>query len=290
MLNATAPGSYTVLVTGTSGTLSHATSILVGVTGAGPTARFTYAPPVPVANHSVLFDASSSSDTDPNSILQARWDWGGDGAWDTRWSYSLAASHVFTTAGTYAVTLEILDAYGLADTTSWSVTVVRQDKIAPQVTILSPSNGAIVGSGAVTVVGTASDNVAVVELSTDNTTWTPTIGTTQWSGTIPLKAGMNQIYVRATDTSGNENVVEITVIADQRPPGLAGIVDPTIPVLLVFSSVGALVAAHAFHAGRSKTRRGGPKRAGPKKQETVVVRPPKVRDPWILAGIGLVKR
>src|SRR5439155_277417 len=34
MLNATAPGSYTVVVTGTSGTLSHATSILVGVTGA----------------------------------------------------------------------------------------------------------------------------------------------------------------------------------------------------------------------------------------------------------------
>src|SRR5206468_249358 len=48
MLNATAPGSYTVVVTGTSGTLSHATSILVGVTGAGPTARFTFAPTAPV--------------------------------------------------------------------------------------------------------------------------------------------------------------------------------------------------------------------------------------------------
>src|SRR5207247_1368369 len=196
---------YTVVVTGTSGTLSHATSILVGVTGAGPTARFTFAPSAPVANHSVLFDASSSSDADPNAILGARWDWGGDGRWDTPWSYSLTASHVFTTAGTYAVTLQVLDAYGLVDTTSRSVTVLRPDKIAPQVTILSPSDGAIVGPEDVTVVGTASDKVAI-------------------------------------------------------------------------------------GAGRSRTRRAGPKRAGPKKKETVVVQPPKSRDPSILGGKGLVKR
>src|SRR2546426_1854103 len=186
-LGASAPGSYTVVVTGTSGTLSHATSILVGVTGSGPTARFTYSPPAPVANHSVLFDGSSSSDADPSASLQARWDWEGDGLWDTLWSSSLTASHVFTTAGTYAVTLEILDSHGLADTTGRSVTVLRPDKIAPQVTILSPSNGAIVGSEDLIVVGTASDNVAIVELSTDNATWTPTTGTTSWSGTIPLK-------------------------------------------------------------------------------------------------------
>ncbi len=291
LLNATAPGSYTVVVTGTSGTLSHATSILVDVTGSGPTARFTYSPLAPVANHSVLFDGSSSSDADPSASLQARWDWEGDGLWDTLWSSSLMASHVFTTAGTYAVTLEILDSHGLADTTGRSVTVLRADKIVPQVTILSPSNGAIVGSEDLTVAGTASDNVAIVELSTDNATWTPTTGTTSWSGTIPLKAGLNQIYARATDTSGNAHVVEITVIADRPPPALTSDVDPTIPVLLVFSSIGALVGAHAFLAGRSRPRRGGPKRAGqPKKKETVVVQQPKARDPWLLAGRGFVKR
>src|SRR2546428_401246 len=290
-LGASAPGSYTVVVPGTSGTLSHATSILVDVTGSGPTARFTYSPLAPVANHSVLFDGSSSSDADPSASLQARWDWEGDGLWDTLWSSSLMASHVFTTAGTYAVTLEILDSHGLADTTGRSVTVLRADKIAPQVTILSPSNGAIVGSEDLTVAGTASDSVSIVELSTDNATWTRTTGTTSWSGTIPVKAGLNQIYARATDTSGNEHVVEITVIANGRPPALTGDVDPTIPVLLVFSSIGALVGAHAFLAARSRPRRGGPKRTGPKKKkETVVVQQPKVRDPWLLAGRGFVKR
>src|SRR2546428_745281 len=291
LLNAAAPGSYTVVVTGTSGTLSRATSILVDVTGSGPTARFTYSPLAPVANHSVLFDGSSSSDADPSASLQARWDWEGDGLWDTLWSSSLMASHVFTTAGTYAVTLEILDSHGLADTTGRSVTVLRADKIAPQVTILSPSNGAIVGSEDLTVAGTASDNVAIVELSTDNATWTPTTGTTSWSGTIPLKAGLNPIYARATDTSGNAHVVEITVIADRPPPALTSDVDPTIPVLLVFPSIGALVGAHAFLAGRSRPRRGGPKRAGqPKKKATVGVQRPQVPDPWLLAGRGFVKR
>src|SRR5436309_14597750 len=99
MQKATAPGSYTVVDTCTSGTLSHATSILVGVTGAGPTARFTFAPSAPVATHSVLFDASSSSDADPNAILGARWDWGCGGRWDSPWSYSLTASHVLMPAG-----------------------------------------------------------------------------------------------------------------------------------------------------------------------------------------------
>src|SRR2546428_119137 len=114
---------------------------------------------------------------------------------------------------------------------------------------------------------------------------------TAWSGTIPLKAGLNQIYARATDTSGNAHVVEITVIANGRPPASTSDVDPTIPVLLVFSSIGALVGAHAFLVGRSRLRRGGPKRTGQqKKKETVVVQQPKVRDPWLLAGRGFVNR
>src|SRR2546428_604661 len=108
-----------------------------------------------------------------------------------------------------------------------------------------------------------------------------------------IRARPSTLDGRATDTSGTAHVVEITVIADRPPPALTSDVDPTIPVLLVFSSIGALVGAHAFLAARSKPRRGGPKRAGPKKKkkkETVVVQQPKARDPWLLAGRGFVKR
>jgi len=262
----TTPGSYTVMVTGTSGNLSHSASIAVAVTGSGPTARFTYSPPVPVANATVLFDASSSSDPDPNATLEARWDWEGDGLWDTPWSPSLTIQHVFTSGGTYAVSLQIFaPASGLVATAVQSVRVQSADHIPPQLAILSPPNDMVLVGANVTVVGTASDNVgiATIELSTDNTTWTPTTGTSTWSGVVPLKAGVNQIYARATDTSGNKHVVVITVIAshpDQGPSVTPGGVDPTLPVLLVLAGMSALVGTHAFVWNRSRSKRPAPKK------------------------------
>ena len=273
-IGGTTPGSYTAVVTGTNGTLSHSTSIGVAVTPSGPTARFTYSPLAAVANTPVLFDASSSSDSDPSATLEARWDWEGDGLWDTAWSPSLTGQHVFKDGGTYGVTLQILDSLGLVNTATQSV-VVRSadDDVPPQVAILSPPNDTVLESADVTVVGTASDNVgiATIELSTDNATWTPTTGTTSWSGVVTLKAGTNNIYARATDTSGNKHVTVITVIANNpdRGPGVVpGLIDPTLPVLLVFAGISALVGTHAFLWNRSRTSR-----AARKKHSASVRRP-----------------
>src|SRR5256712_346470 len=259
-IGGTTPGSFAAVVTGTNGTLSHSTSIGVAVTASGPTARFTYSPPAAVANTAVLFDASSSSDSDPNATLEARWDWEGDGLWDTSWSPSLTGQHVFTDGGTYVVTLQILDSLGLVDTATQSVVVQSADDVPPQVAILSPPNNTVIVSANVTVLGTSSDNVgiAMIELSTDNTTWTPTTGTTSWSGVVTLKAGTDQIYARATDTSGNKHVTVITVIAtnpDQGPGVGPGVIDPTLPVLIVFAGISALVGTHAFLWNRSRTSR-----------------------------------
>src|SRR5207247_6960332 len=68
-------GFYSVSVTGTSGTLVHTATIAVTVTTAGPTARFSYSPTVPKVNDTVLFDASSSSDSNSVVTLPARWRW-----------------------------------------------------------------------------------------------------------------------------------------------------------------------------------------------------------------------
>src|SRR2546427_336991 len=259
-IGGTTPGSFTAVVTGTNGTLSHSTSIGVAVTASGPTARFTYSPPAAVANTAVLFDASSSSDSDPNATLEARWDWEGDGLWDTPWSPSLTGQHVFPDGGTYGVTLQILDSLGLVDTATQSVVVQSADDVPPHVAILSPPNNTGIVSANVTGVGTASDNVgiAMMQLSTDNTTLTPTTGTTSWSGVVTLIAGTNQIYARATDTSGNKHVTVITVIAtnpDQGPGVGPGVIDPTLPVLIVFAGISALIGTHAFLWNRSRTSR-----------------------------------
>ncbi len=95
----------------------------IGSAPEGPVARFTHVPLWPSANESVAFNASSSSDSDPNATLQARWDWEGDGVWDTPWSSSLTSSHVFAIAGTYPVAIEVLDSNGLGDATNLAVVV-----------------------------------------------------------------------------------------------------------------------------------------------------------------------
>src|SRR5206468_2384948 len=96
-------GSYSVTITGTSGTLVHTAAVSVTVTAAGPVARFTFAPAYPQVNDTVTFDASSSTDSDPTATLQARWDWAGDGTWDTPYSSVLTAQHAFAAAGTTQV-------------------------------------------------------------------------------------------------------------------------------------------------------------------------------------------
>jgi len=117
-------GSYSVTVTGTSGTLVHTATVAVTVTTAGPTARFSYSPTVPKVNDTVLFDASSSSDSNSAATLQARWDWEGDGTWDTSFSSTLTAPHAFTTPGTYLVKLEIQDSSGFSTMQSQGVLVI----------------------------------------------------------------------------------------------------------------------------------------------------------------------
>src|SRR5712691_9979143 len=123
-LSGSTAGSYSVTVTGTSGAQVHTATISVTVTTAGPTARFSYSPAVPKVNDSVLFDASASADTNPAATLQARWDWEGDGTWDTSFSSTLTAQHVFTAVGKYMVKLEIQDSSGFSATQSQGVLVI----------------------------------------------------------------------------------------------------------------------------------------------------------------------
>jgi len=289
-LSGTAFGSYTVVVTGTDGTLSHTASIAVTVAATGPTARFTFAPPSPKVNNSVAFDASSSTDGDPSATLQARWDWEGDGVWDTPWSSTLTIEHVFTTAGAYLVKLEVLDSHGLTSGIGQWVAVQNPpggDKSPPQVSILSPPNDTVIASENVTVTGVASDDVAIstIELSTDNATWTPTSGTTSWSGSVLLKQGTNRIYARAIDTSGNVETAVITVIGDHAGQGVPlALPDPTVPILIGMSPVAVLAAVHAFLSNQTRTRGHGPK----KKLE--ILRPREKGDRWLHVSGGIVKR
>ena len=73
------------------------------------------------------FDATGSSDEETSTEeLTARWDWDGDGVWDTSWSDILEESHQYSLPGLYNVTVEIKDGSGLTSTDTVQVEVTAE--------------------------------------------------------------------------------------------------------------------------------------------------------------------
>jgi len=85
-------------------------------TGA-PLGFFAYSPSVPVVGEPVIFDATASFDSD-GVIVGYFWDFG-----DGTTSAGMVVSHVYTTAGSYAVTLTVIDNDGLTDTSTQPITI-----------------------------------------------------------------------------------------------------------------------------------------------------------------------
>lgn len=116
-------GSHTarLVVVDDEGATGSASKTLTVVSNQPPAASFDYAPTVPTVGELVTFDAGDSSDSD-GAIVEFRWDFDGDGSVD-RTTTTATASNQFTTSGTYAVALEVVDDDGSTDTASTTVTV-----------------------------------------------------------------------------------------------------------------------------------------------------------------------
>ena len=88
------------------------------------------------------------------------------------------------------------------------------DTTNPTITITSPSNGASIPTGETNIIGTATDNVGVinVEVRLGNGVWrSATRNGNNWNITVVISEGSNTITARATDASGNSAEVSITV-------------------------------------------------------------------------------
>ena len=114
-------GTYVVIlmVTNDEGEMATARQvIMVGTTSnEPPQAVFNATPETGSAPLTVVFDAASSSDVD--GIIQAyTWDFG-----DGDISSGQVVSHTFTSAGTFTVTLLVVDDRGAADVTSTIINV-----------------------------------------------------------------------------------------------------------------------------------------------------------------------
>ena len=71
------------------------------------------------------FTASVWDDHDPPSAILVRWDWEGDGVWDTPWSVSKTIEHTYPVAGTYTGVLQAIDTGNLTGNGSFTVQVTE---------------------------------------------------------------------------------------------------------------------------------------------------------------------
>jgi|GEM_PF-4909653 len=89
-----------------------------------PEAAFAVTPKWGTLNTVFSVDASlSSDDEDELSELEVRWDWEGDGKWDTEYTTAKTDTHTYGKSGVYAILLETRDTDGLTNTACETVTV-----------------------------------------------------------------------------------------------------------------------------------------------------------------------
>jgi hypothetical protein len=86
-----------------------------------PVAEFNWTPPNPTAYHQTTFNASASHDPD-GTITSYAWDWNNDGVYDETHSTPMA-THVWTRAGSYPITLRVTDDGGATGTITKTVNV-----------------------------------------------------------------------------------------------------------------------------------------------------------------------
>lgn len=143
------PGTFIVTLTVEDAEDNSDTDTVAITVLSPPTAAFSVSPEAGDITVTFEFDAGSSYDfEDPLDALQARWDWNGDGVWDTGWSYDLTAYFWFGSAGNYTVIVEVMDSDGMTDTYEHWVVVTSEIPEFP--TVLFP----VAGMAAVVLIGT----------------------------------------------------------------------------------------------------------------------------------------
>src|SRR3989454_7773050 len=90
---------------------------------APPTVDFVWTPNTGNTSTIFSFNATAADDHDSPSSIQVRWDWTGDGTWDTAWSTTKTASQSYSSAGNKTVVVQAMDSGGLTSTRSHVVQV-----------------------------------------------------------------------------------------------------------------------------------------------------------------------
>jgi len=109
-------------------------------TNQNPSAHFIITPDGGNTNTTFSFNASGCSDKeDPTHLLEVRWDFEGDGVWDTDWSTEKTLENKYTAFSQHSPTLEIRDSDGMTHKKTISLLVVNGDTS----TFIDPRDGKV---------------------------------------------------------------------------------------------------------------------------------------------------
>jgi uncharacterized protein (TIGR02145 family) len=133
------PGSYAPRMeirneAGLSDTIQSNVEVARGYSAPHPS--FTITPVSGNLRTEFFFDASATrDDEDSLNTLKFRWDWEGDGIYDTEYSEGTAISHFYSAPSIYNATLQVTDPQGLMATVKHTVTVSTSNlRLVPQFT------------------------------------------------------------------------------------------------------------------------------------------------------------
>ncbi len=116
-----------------------------------PVAGFVVSPQIGNADTYFLFNANSSYDKeDPVSALKFRWDWQGDGIWDTAWSSVKMTTHCYHEGGVFFPRLQVMDTGGLTGAANQTVFVDAEPPFAdagPDIVSIGGANIHLSGAG-----------------------------------------------------------------------------------------------------------------------------------------------
>ncbi len=122
------PGDYEVAleVLDGGGLVNRIAKRVRVVTNTPPTAHFSYKPGTGTESRIFIFETDESEDSQYRSTyLQYRFDWDGDGAWDTPYERKTVWRHRFGVSGSQRVVMEAVDSEGLTDQAEALVEVTR---------------------------------------------------------------------------------------------------------------------------------------------------------------------
>lgn len=128
-----------------AGNVSSAYKQILIVENTKPEAYFTIEPSIGTPGTEFKLDCSDSKDDQySKNLLKFRYDYDGDGNWDTKFSKIRTRNHYFKSPGLKNVTLEVRDPEGLTDQYSYTVYIKPNKEPSADFEVKSGKDGRIV--------------------------------------------------------------------------------------------------------------------------------------------------